>query len=208
MTKLKEKKDFSKRRILKDSNECIHDLKGELRSLFEAFYKAVSLYEKEIVLTPPEARCRGHEAVILNSKMIQCVMEKFPENSKFGKYKRFMVRINGYICFFKKLNNRNLPMNIQTIHSNLLANQQQGKLFDFDDDGSEPILYFGYNKSKLGEIKNPKLVYIDESKLMWQITEMDISNSKHIQSIPAISDKTPSKGAVLREGTKKIVSGQ
>ncbi|WP_418894235.1 hypothetical protein [Limibacterium fermenti] len=208
MAKVTEKSSSVKRRILKDSKECILDLEEELEILFKAFYKAVTLYEKEVAFTPPSARCRGYEAVILNSKMIQCVMEVFPEHSKFGKYKRFMVRINGYICFFKKLDNKNMPMNIKTINSSFLTNQQQGKLFDISDDGSEPILYFGYNKNKFGEIKNPKLVYIDEDKFRWQITEGDIRpDTKDIPLTP-LTGVLEHKSATLREGTRKNVSGE
>ena len=206
-TKVQKENYFDKRRILKDSGECLFDLKDSSKMLFEAFYKAVSLYEEEIVLTPPNARCRGHEAVLLNSKIIQCVMEMFPDNSKFGRYKRFIVRLKGYIFFFKKLDNKNLPMNIKTIHSSLLENQQQGKLFDSSDDGAEPILYFGYNKNRFGEIINPKLVYIDEGKLKWQITEKDIEEDNKITTIN--NEHTENrKTVVLRKDIRKIASGE
>lgn len=207
-TKVQKQIHFDKRRILKTSNECLFDLQEDtLEMLFGAFYKAVSLYEKEIIATPPNARGRGYEAAVLNTKIIQCVMEVFPDYSKFGKYKRFTMRLNGYIFFFKKLDNRNLPMNIKTNHTSLLENQQQRKLFDSSDDGSEPILYFGYNKNGLGEIINPKLVYIDEGKLQWQITENDIVSNTNILSITGNEHATNRK-VTLRSGVRKIASGE
>ncbi len=75
-----------------------------------------------------------------------------------------MLRVNGYIMLFKKLNSKNMPMNVPTRFSSSIQNQEQGYLFDMYDNGTEPILFFGYNKSRFGEIINPKLVYIDENK--------------------------------------------
>ena len=174
MVKLEKELDIHKRRILNNPKELIHDLKDELQMLLFAFYKAVNLYKDEVVLTPPHVRCRGHEAILLNSKMIQCVSEVFPDNSKFGKYKRFMLRIKGYICLFKKLDEQGLPMNIQTVNMELLNNQLQGRLFEIGEDGSEPILYFGYQMNRFGDIVSPQIVYIDNNKLQWRLFEEDI----------------------------------
>ena len=90
------------------------DLKSELPLMFKAFKEAYELYESEIIKTPPEARARGYEASLLNSKMIQCIQKYFPNHWKFGKYKRFTLRTNGYIILFKKLDKYDKPMNIKT----------------------------------------------------------------------------------------------
>lgn len=207
--KLQKQIYFSKRRILKNSDECLFDLKeGTLETLFGAFYEAVSLYEREVIQTPPNVRPRGFEASLLNAKMIQCIMEILPNNSKFGKYKRFIVRLSGYIFLFKKLNSKSLPMNIKTSHSSLLENQLQGRLFDSNDDGSEPILYFGYQKDRFGDIVNPKLVYIDEGKVKWEITNKEIDSSKKTHSISDIPSVTTTRKVALREGSRKIASGE
>jgi hypothetical protein len=60
------------------------DIEELIFLVFDATGRAVTLYEKEVVLTPPQARCRGYEASLLNSKMIQCIQENFPEDWKFG----------------------------------------------------------------------------------------------------------------------------
>jgi len=175
MAKLQKTANIAKRKRIINAKECEYDLREVLGGLFNAFQNAVRNYEKEIVQTPFSARCRGFEASLLNSKLIQSVQSIFNENWTFGKYKRFMLRINGYIILFKKLNGKDMPMNIPTRFSSSIQNQEQGNLFDMFDDGTEPILFFGYNKNRFGEIINPKLVYIDESKVKWTISESDIS---------------------------------
>lgn len=174
-TNIKLRARIPKRKRIINAKECEYDLRETLEMLFEAFWKAVRNYEKEILQTPFEARCRGFEASLLNSKLIQSIQSAFKEDWTFGRYKRFMLRINGYILFFKKLNAKDMPMNIPTRFSSSLQNQEQGRLFDSDDDGTEPILFFGYNKNRFGKIINPKLVYIDENKVKWTIDEHRIS---------------------------------
>jgi hypothetical protein len=177
MTKLSNLAEPAKRKRIINAKECQYDLRESLEKLFTAFWNAVRNYEKEIIQTPFEARCRGFEASLLNSKLIQSIQFVFKDDWKFGKYKRFMLRINGYILFFKKLNGKDMPMNIPTRFSSFIQNQEQGHLFDIYDNGTEPILFFGYNKSRFGEIINPKLVYIDENKVRWAIDENNISTS-------------------------------
>ena len=81
-----------------------------------------------------------------------------------------MLRINGYIILFKKLNRKNMPMHIDSKVYQAIENQMQGTLFARNDDFIEPILFFGYQKDKFGELQSPKLVYIDEFKFKWEIT--------------------------------------
>lgn len=187
MTKVENVAEPAKRKRIINAKECEHDLREPLGKLFLAFWKAVRNYEKEILQTPFEARCRGFEASLLNSKLIQSVQSAFKESWTFGKYKRFMLRVNGYIMLIKKLNSKDMPMNIPTRFSSSIQNQEQGNLFDMYDDGTEPILFFGYNKSSLGEIINPKLVYIDENKVRWTITEHDISLSNIVMDVQPTS---------------------
>lgn len=198
MTKLQKTANIAKRKRIINAKECEYDLREVLEGLFNAFQNAVRNYEKEIVQTPFSARCRGFEASLLNSKLIQSVQSIFNENWTFGKYKRFMLRINGYIILFKKLNGRDMPMNIPTRFSSSIQNQEQGNLFDVFDDGTEPILFFGYNKNRFGEIINPKLVYIDESKVKWTIPESDISTSDI-----SINVQKPATRLSVRQNIKK-----
>lgn len=159
------------------------DLQHELPLLFEAFYKAVNDFERELVQTPIEARARGLEASLLNSKVLYRVQQQFPENWKFSKYKRFVLRINGYNILVKKLNSRNMPMNIKTKSSEAINFQLSLPLFDVLD-VTEPIIYFGYKKDRFGNIVDPKLVYVDEGNVSWTITESQLIKTTKIDFYP------------------------
>lgn len=165
---------FIKRRTAKDS-ECQIDLQKELPLIFKAFKIASSAFEKEVAQTPIEARGRGFEASLLNSKMIHSIQTTFPNNWKYGKYKRFILRVNKYSILFKKLDNKNMPMNINTNFSNAISNQFTMSLFDEGTTSIDPILFFGYKKDRLGNITEPKLIYIDDNTLQWVLTEENIN---------------------------------
>lgn len=202
MTKLDNLAEPAKRKRIINAKECERDLRGTLEKLFDVFWNAVSNYEKEILQTPFEARCRGFEASLLNSKLIQSVQSVFKNDWTFGKYKRFMLRVNGYIMLFKKLNSKDMPMNVPTRFSSSIQNQEQGNLFDMYDDGTEPILFFGYNKSSVGEIINPKLVYIDENKVRWVISEHDIPAANILMDVqPAVSTLSVRQNIKKKDGT-------
>lgn len=172
---MKKNNNPSYKRRLASIEEVQNDLKKELFMLFSAFHSALNKYQQEIVQTPPNARARGFEASLLNSKMIQSIQEIFPNNWKFGKYKRFTLRVNGYIILFKKFDSKGLPMNIKTKSVNAISQQLSISLFDDYSFVAEPILFFGYIKDKFGLISNPKLVYIDEDQIKWEITRENIS---------------------------------
>lgn len=181
MTNLEKILEPPKKRRLASEMGCKKDLENELPKLFEAFKMAFTDYEREVVQTPPSARARGFEASLLNSKMINSVQTVFPREWKFGKYKRFTLRVNGYIVLFKKLNSKDKPMNIKTNSVSAISNQLSMSLFDESTFTTEPILFFGYRKDRLGQITDPKLVYIDENKVQWTITEDEVkSNIKFI----------------------------
>ena len=181
---------------------CQIDLKEQLNLMFISFTEALRMYEKEIIQTPPQSRARAFEASLLNSKMIQSVQENFPINWKFGRYKRFMLNLKGYIVLFKKLNGKNMPMNIKTSHTTSISNQMQTSLFSDGLISVNPILIFGYNKDKLGNIFDPKLVYIDEEKVKWTLTEDLIENNQDIKHLKAVSiEKTLPK---LKENLREI----
>lgn len=164
----------SNKRRLATFSGCQFDLRSELPKIFAAFEEACEKYEKEIRMTPPQSRARGFEASLLNSKMIQSIQNHFEESWKFGKYKRFILRVNGYQILFKKLNSKNLPMNIKTVNSQAISNQLSLPLFGNTTYVEEPILFFGYRKDKFGIINNPKLVYVDDSKVRWIITSDNV----------------------------------
>ncbi|MEH6680835.1 MAG: hypothetical protein V7724_09825 [Sediminicola sp.] len=180
---VKKSENPSYKRRLASLEGCQNDLKNELLLMFSAFYSALKNYQEEVVQTPFEARARGFEASLLNSKMIQSIQEHFPKNWKFGKYKRFTLRLNGYIILFKKFDKKGLPMNIKTKSVTAISQQLSIPLFDDTTFVAEPILFFGYSKDGYGRIINPKLVYIDEDQVKWEINRDNISTTKTI-SIP------------------------
>ena len=188
-TNVGEKIQKCKRRIVTE-RECKYDLNKELNVIFLAFWEAVKMYEEDIVRTPPEARPRGFDASLMQAKMIQCFQKYFPESWRFGKYKRFILNINGYIILPKKLNGKDMPMNIKTQHTTSIANQLQLPLFGESTATINPIVFFGYKKSKLGEILDPKLVYIDEEKLQWTITASDNTTTKNIVTSTTKTDSS------------------
>lgn len=172
-----EKFSLGKRRIINSSSECKHDMSKILPLLFQSHSEAVELYNTEIVQTPVEARNRCLEANLLNSKIMQCVQKHFPNDWILGKYKRFIVRKDGYLILFKKLDKKDMPMNIKTKSSIAIENQLQKSLFDDMGDVFEPVVFFGYRKDRFGNIHSPKLVYIDEGKVRFEITEKEIVNA-------------------------------
>lgn len=173
-------REFKRRFITKE--EAFYDLNKVLRPMFNAFSEACTLYESEIIKTPPESRARGFEASLLNSKMIQCIQKYFPKNWKFGKYKRFILQSNGYIVLFKKLDKNNKPMNIKTKLVSAISEQLTLPLFNDSNYQDDPILFFGYNRDKMGIISEPKMVYVDENKVKWVIEDENTDVSRPIDT--------------------------
>lgn len=171
MAKVKISNPFAKRKRVINAKELKFDMKENLLKLFLVFYDALKKFNAEIEATPLEARGRGFEASYFNAKLRQCVQNVFGESWYIGKYGRFLLNLNGYIVLFKKLDKNFRPMNIRTRLAEAISNQQMGNLFDPSDDGSEPIVFFGYRKDVFGIICEPQLVYIDEGKVRWRITE-------------------------------------
>nr|WP_299340835.1 hypothetical protein [Allomuricauda sp.] len=190
------------KRKLASLEGCQMDLKKELPMMFKAFKEAVEMYQQEIVKTPPEARARAFEASLLNSKMIQSIQANFPRNWKFGRYKRFILNVEGYTVLFKKLNGKNMPMNIKTLHSSAISNQLQTSLFDNLELSINPILFFGYKKDRFGGIFDPKLVYIDEEKVQWILDEKMVENTLDVVKI--IPQSVSKARPTLKKGLGEI----
>ena len=102
-------------------------------------------------------------------------MKDFPEKAIYGKYRRLILRLKGYLILFKKLDKNGYPMNIKTNNIQSILNQNLTlDLFTESDYNDEPILYFGYQKNRFGQFVNPQLVYIDEGDINFTITEKDL----------------------------------
>lgn len=168
------KETNTKRRIASRVG-CLSDLKAELPLFFEAYRIACEDYNREVIQTTPESRCRGFEASLLNSKLIHRFQKSFPDNWKYGRYKRFILNKNGYLFLIKKLDTKGKPMNIRTKLVENINSQLMSSLFQNQNCTEDPILYFGYRKDKAGNIFQPQVVYIDENRISWTIGENDIS---------------------------------
>lgn len=176
MTKVNKKFEFpnrfgKRRQVTKD--ECLHDLKKELPKLFLAFNNAVKKYNMVASMFKHESKVRFN-ATVLNTAIIESLQNEFSENWKWGKYKRFILKVEDYIFLVKKMNSNNKPMNIKTQHVNTISNQLSLSLFDNEIYQDDPILFFGYKVDRMGEICSPQIVYIDESNVRWIVSENEV----------------------------------
>jgi hypothetical protein len=171
-----------KRRLASES-ECKVELKKELQLLFNVFYTALD--KTNIVLSSfqPSHRSRTFEASVMQSSFAESLSNSFGEKAFYGRYKRLILRTNGYLILFKKLNGKGKPMNIKTINvQSILSQNQVLDLFSNSDYNDEPILYFGYQKNRFGQFVNPQLIYIDEGEINFSINEKDIENIISVSS--------------------------
>ena len=173
-----------KRRII-NKKECLFDNEESLKDIFRIVNQAIKNFNHRLSEVPLQLRVRTFEAVTLLQEIVIALSDEFSENCKFAKYKRFVLRLNGYQFLIKKLDKNNMPMNIKTKNCTFINNQVMGSLFNDDPDyhnAVEPLLYIGYKKSKFGVIGDLSVVYIDENKLQWTISEKDLNVTNNIES--------------------------
>lgn len=165
-------KNEKRKRIDKES--ALKLLNDHIRDIFSAYNNAVDKFNEEINQTIPEARTRLW-AVLLNAKLTESFIRKFPENWTKGKYGRVIFRWEEVQLLIKKLNKNSKPSYIPTILSDSIINQEQQSLFSDDEDSKEePILIFGYTKDALGKIINPRIVYFN-GKVEWVIDQEEFA---------------------------------
>ncbi|PIB33206.1 hypothetical protein BFP78_02800 [Gaetbulibacter sp. 5U11] len=169
--------------------ECLQDLKKDLPKFFLAFNKAVKKFNKVSSLFNPESKVRFN-ASVLNTSIVESFQEEFSNNWKWGKYKRFILKLEDYIFLVKKLNNNNKPMNIKTKHVNTISNQLSLSLFNSDVYQDDPILFFGYKIDRMGEIISPQIVYIDEDNVRWIVSENDVTLDNNLFESDRTNKKT------------------
>lgn len=165
------------KRVLATKEGAIHDLKKSLGHVCQCFYNAVDKTSEYMSLVPPNAHARGLEATLMQTHFVESLIRssELCDHVMMGRYKRLILHLNGYVILFKKLDRKGLPMNTRTRNFELINSQSQNfKLFTDEKSGSEPILYFGYKKGKLGAITDPQLIYIDEGIVRFVISESDI----------------------------------
>ena len=171
----REDNDFSRRaqgkRILANYEGCKFDLADELPKMFMVFKEALENTKEQLLNFKPQFRSRALEASIMQSFFAEKLENYFSSKVFRGKYKRLILRVNGYLILFKKLNNKGYPMNIKTVNVQSILNQQQVlDLFADSDYNDEPLLYFGYQVNRFGEYHSPQLVYIDDNIIKFSIS--------------------------------------
>ncbi len=177
------------KRRLALADVCKVELKKDAQLLFNVYYDALGKANEVLLSFAPIHRSRTLEASIMQSSFAEALFEKFGDKAFFGKYKRLVLRTNGYLILFKKLNTKGRPMNIKTLSVQSILNQNQVlDLFADSDYEDEPILYFGYQKNRFGQFVNPQLVYIDDSEINFTINEKDME-----VTIPDSSEKQRSQ---------------
>lgn len=176
VTKIDSTMRSGKRRQV-SQDECLLDLKNELPRIFKAFNRGVKKFNKVSSMFNPESKVR-FDASVLNTSIVESLQVEFSKNWKWGKYKRFILRLHDYIFLVKKLNNNNMPMNIKTKHVNTISNQLSLPMFSSDVYQDDPILFFGYKVDRMGEIVSPQVVYIDENQAKWIVTENDVTSTE------------------------------
>lgn len=164
------------KRMLATFDTCKLELKPTLQKLFVGFDNALTKASTILSMIPPGSRSRGLEPTILQSCFAEAAFELFENNKAFyGSYKRLIIRTDGYLILFKKLNQKGVPMNTKTGNVQSILNQNQAlDLFSDSDYNDEPILFFGYQKDKTGQYCNKQIVYIDEGNIAFTITEKDL----------------------------------
>jgi hypothetical protein len=167
-------KIYTKRRIA-TKDEFLLDMKKHILDFFNAFEKAKFLAVEEVSLTPPEARVRNLPACIANSKMVQCLQERFGDRFGFGKYKRIVGKFHGYQLLIKKVRKNGMPMSISTKMTQAIMGQLLTSLFDDNKDTQDALVFFGYQTDKWGQLVAPQFICIEDSKILWRIRIDDIA---------------------------------
>lgn len=169
------------KRSLANYENCKLELKKELNLLFKTFNSALNNTKEELFKFNIRFRSRTLEASIMQSYFAEYLQENFGNKSFYGKYKRLVLRTDGYLILFKKFNSKGMPMNIKTTNVQSILNQNQVlDLFAESDYNDEPILYFGYQKNRFGDYVNPQLIYIDEGEIKFSINLNDLDSGLYI----------------------------
>ena len=163
------------KRVLPVNETCKVELKKDIQLLYKAYEEALIKTSKVLSIIPIHSRSRILEASVIQSCFAESLMNNFPNKALYGRYRRLILRLKGYLILFKKLDKKGYPMNTKTKNVQSILNQNLTlDLFSESDYNDEPILYFGYQKNRIGEYVNPKLIYIDEEEIKFTIDEADI----------------------------------
>ncbi|MNQ62758.1 hypothetical protein D3C85_771150 [compost metagenome] len=172
------------KRLLAEYGNCKLELSKELVLLFKTFESALDSTSEELLKFKVQFRSRTLEASIMQSYFAEYLQQNFANKAFYGKYKRLVLRTNGYLILFKKLNSKGYPMNIKTVNVQSILNQNQVlDLFADTDYNDEPILYFGYQKNRFNEYVNPQLIYIDDNEIKFSISAEDMDSGLYVGKV-------------------------
>lgn len=174
-TKLQTFVQSCKRKLAKKDTFITECTEKGLSKFFYAFENAKEKFSLTMKDFSPQSRSRGFEASVFQTCLLSELQKVFPEKWKFWKYKRFVITFCGHSLLFKKLNKKGMPMNIKTNANQSIINQMQTQLFD-PTDYENPIVFFGWEKSKSGDLINPHFVYIDEEKIKWRLRKDELTS--------------------------------
>lgn len=195
------------KRLLAVNETCKIELRKELNLLFKTFDHALGKTNDALSSFPVHSRSRTLEASIVQSCFADALFQNFGEKAFYGKYKRLILRVKGYLILFKKLDTKGYPMNIKTVKVQSILNQNQSlDLFSNSDYNDDPILYFGYQKNRIGQFVNPQLVYIDDGEISFTIGQEDIQfeiitplkNNEFVQDENIVKPKLKSNSAIKK----------
>lgn len=194
------------KRLLANEDTCKKELKNDCLLLLSAYNEAKDKTNQALALFPLKSRGRALEANIMQSFFNEALFNYFSEKVSFGKYKRLILRIKGYLILFKKLDKKGYPMNIKTYNVQSILNQNQAlDLYAETNYNDLPILYFGYQKNKIGEYVNPQIVYIDEGEITFTIDESNMqleipfNNQENVNNDIQVEVKPKIKGQDFRK---------
>lgn len=172
------------KRLLAEHGNCKLELSKDLVLLFKTFESALSSTREELLNFKVQYRSRTLEASIMQSYFAEYLQQNFSNKAFYGKYKRLVLRTNGYLILFKKLDGKGYPMNIKTLNvQSILSQNQVLDLFADSDYNDEPILYFGYQKNRFNEYVNPQLIYIDDNEIKFSISQDDMDSGLYVGKI-------------------------
>jgi hypothetical protein len=92
------------KRLLADYGNCKLELSKELGLLFKTFESALNSTNEDLLSYKVQFRSRTLEASIMQSYFAEYLQDNFANKAFYGKYKRLVLRTNGYLILFKKLN--------------------------------------------------------------------------------------------------------
>ena len=164
-------------RILPDQSEFEAALSEELGVFSRIIDESFEMMLKEKARKNPRFLDRSWEAITMSGNIKGLLHSYYPDFLKAdGCGRSYFKNDKKYILLFKKLNDRKLPSNIQTINSRKLYGQ-----YAFNFEVPNPIIFIGYTATDSWELITGKYaVCIKNDRLIWC---SDIMNQTSIRTM-------------------------